>query len=57
MAEGADEEEIQFLRTVRDASGLCSVLIKEIISICKSLPLLYPRQIRDSETHLFGYLL
>lgn len=41
MAEGADEEEIQFLRTVSDAASFCSGLIKEMVCICESEPLVY----------------
>lgn len=54
MAEGADEEEIQFLRTVSDAASVCSGLIKEIVSRRESYPRLYSRTDKgQSDTFVF----
>lgn len=59
MAEGADEEEIQFLRTVGDAANFCPGLIKELLSVGKSRLLLNSRTDEgQSETFVWlSYLL
>lgn len=55
MAEGADEEEIQFLRTVSDAASFCFGLIKRNGLYMQKARLVYIQgQMRDSRTHLFG---